>query len=285
MSDWDAVSASLPIPVRSQQYPVVAASPASAFLPINSLQYFSYVTKAYNTAIFLNRELEVRWIVFGTAMSFIHRFLERESAAFNTQTRDNNPPALTLAAAAMFLACKAEGIGAVRLSKIIQLAFEIDEAKDKETYKVRKEQVLQMELWLLHTLNYDVLIPLPYDRVDELVDLSGNSRLQQLVKKMLSYTFGVPLLLKLSAKNIAEACVLFAADACGCVAETRIDAERRKVGPITVSDEDVQGFKEVMIEYLARTRKKIDVESIDQLVAQHRRDLSITSAEKAKRHR
>lgn len=118
----------------------------SVSFPLFSRTYFHTVAKAYNMTRYVVDALRLDDTVFATAMCYWHQF------ALQHSYRRVHP--VVLAAACVFLAGKVEHYK-LRVDQIVALVFEVTPDKNEEEAAGWRRMVLEVELLLSDTLQFD----------------------------------------------------------------------------------------------------------------------------------
>lgn len=161
-----------------------------------------------------------------------------------------------VAVSAFFLALKTECIHRP-LKAIVTHAFEI--SSSSEQYPIRREQVIRIELMLMHSLNFHVFQELPWTRAAELLPpvVSSNDddpnianeiakQMLSLFQKVLGYLIQFPFQACYSASAIAECAVWFVADS--LEVPQKLDIEKK----LTATTESIrQRFSNHIIDHIA----------------------------------
>jgi hypothetical protein len=249
------------------QSPSTASDPggdggAPPFLPAHTYAYNKSISKAYNLSIYLVRELGVKWMIFFTSMSYVHLFVKERGFGV--------VPPVVLAAAATFLAAKVEAEttsgGRVRLARVVALSFEQGAAATAELREARAQQVLDAEMMLVHTLDFELVQKQPMTRLEELLG-KGDGAVARYAKKLVSYTYCTPLCTKLTEVELAEAVVHFAADALGDAAALRALAVNG-----AASADVCRGVREVLLDYyIWNPNSRVQVPAVEQMVRERRK--------------
>ena len=233
---------------RESRYPVIAQ------VGYNK-HYHQAASTAYNLCTYLTRGIRAPWVLFGTAMALFHRFVASHGV-------DRVPP-LILGAASFFLGSKIEGISRVKLEVILQSTFLCD--RNHPDYEKRREQVLQTEIMILHTLKFDIRILHPLRRLDDIFrvvykDEKSVFETYQLVKvcnKFVAYTFHLPLYKIAGSDEVAEAIVKFVSEA---LDDHAFDSH------IHVSKELYESVTDMLLYFMSLSKKTCGIKKIDDMV-------------------
>ena len=177
--------------------------------------------------------------------------------------------------AAFFLALKSECVHRP-LHAVIQFTFDI--SQHSPDYNIRREQVLRLELMIMHTIDFNMIQHLSWDRAMELLQPAmpsaslrdagsdgggaaalGQQQQQQqqqqqrldvqLFQKIFGYVVQLPFHVKLSAVTLAECAVWFVWDSLEVLTEARARLLT------SVDQQTLDGFAAHVLDYIAHWRR------------------------------
>lgn len=231
----------------------------SSAIPMLSAAYLRYAKNAFNMATFITTHFNLLWIAFTTAMTYFHLVASKVGI-----TKVNE---VVLVCGCLFVAVKVEHVR-LKLDKLVAVAFAVDPATEKEAFESYKRMVVEAEMLICCELQFDFQKMTPLNRLSSVAPRTNDGSIHDMVcaqaNKLLSYTYLSPLCTELSADQIADGLVHLVAESKGVLESF---APKLKFD----TDSVVATVEMHLVEVLAQTGKKCNIDRIDRMLDARRK--------------